>query len=625
MNSMNGSLASMVMAGFEGIELPSVITERFDILELLAENELGETYLLSDITRGGKYVLKSFKHANQTASESELIAGLSHKGLPKFEPEIWQDSTVYTLREYIDGHSLEEYLAERTALSENEAIKIISELCEIVAVLHSQSSPIIHRDIKPSNIVISSKSIKLIDFGISRKYDKDLKKDTVVFVTPEYAPPEQYGYAQTDVRTDIYSIGIVLRRMLTGTTSHEAVISNMSLHKIIQKCTALDPNNRYQSINVLINALKNIKKPRKNFVLRAAMVLLCFTALTWGGFLYARHDTHIAEAETPEHRNYDPIINEPIRIISDEYVYSELELELEAASVTPEEARDYYFDAAPATLQHEKLLYYVSQPDCPGYYPYVFSLASMGTNTEVYNFVEPLVEAAVRRHLEIDINQPLTYGHLEAITVIRIYGMYPSHLTTELMYNPNEYVLQEGNMLWLDDFKAMPNLLFLELVKQPIVDLSPLVYNQNLIHLSLERTYVTDLTPLLQLPNLRDLDLNASIITDWSTIEKMRNLQTLRITASNINVYSIAEIGDITLLNALDLSRNSSLICLEGLDNRTRLSHLDIRNTGVRDFSFLNDPNVAPRLIHLLISTDMERYLYTLMRDNFKVITCDYF
>jgi len=570
------SLANLVMANFEGASLPPDIEIRFDILELLASNGLSETYLLSDTATGERYVLKGFQRARQMTSESKLLAGVNHKGLPKFEPEIWHNNSVYTLREYVDGMPLDKYLAEYGILTDEDATRTILELCEIVGLLHSQPTPIIHRDIKPSNIIISrgDSSVNLIDFGISRKYNPSSKNDTAVYLTPEYAPPEQYGYAQTDVRTDIYSIGVVLRKMLTGTTSHVTVINNRALHKIVRKCTALDPNSRYQSINALVKALKNTKKPKTRLIPRIAAIFLCFAALSWGGFLYARHSIQAAEAETYEYESYYPYENIPA------YSY-------------------------------------------PLTYPY--PVATMSINPGIYIFSEPLVEASVRRILGIEASEPITYSQLEMITAIRIYGMYPSHLTTDLMRNPNEYVVQEGNILTLEDFRAMPNLQILELVKQPIFDLLPLVDNQNLAILSLERTYVADLTPVLSLPNLRELHLNECIVTDWSIIESMRSLETLRIVRASTNIYSIADLGDITLLNVLDLSRNDTLVCLKGLDNRTRITHLDIRNTGVCDFSFLNDPNVAPRLIHLLISPYMERYLYTLDRDSIIVIVCDYF
>jgi len=567
---IKSSLARMVLASFEETNFPHAITERFDILELLAESKLGETYLVSDIDTGDYFVLKSFFQAKQMTSESELLTGLSHKGLPMFEPEIWHGDIVYTLRQYVHGASLEDYLSEHGILTNDEATRMLIELCEAVSVLHSQPIPIIHRDIKPSNIIVSSSDIKLIDFGISRKYNELSLKDTTVFATPEYAPPEQYGFAQTDARTDIYSIGIVMRKMLTGTTCPSAVIRNNNLHKIMKKCTALDPNSRYQSIDALIKALNKNKKPKSFAILCIASAFLCFGILTWGGYLYARQSSQVAEAQ--EYENYEP-----------------------------------------------NVCTYTNHP------PYNFPLAAMGTDPNVHTFIEPTVEAAVRRKLEVDSSEPITYGMLEAITVIRIFGMYPSHMTLDLMYEPNVYVLQEGNILRLDDFRAMPNLRFLELTKQPIYDLSPLIANQNLSHIRLQSTYVSDISMLIHLPRLYELYLTNNLITDWSIIEYMRSLRTLRIIGHNTSIQSIADLGDITLLNVLDISNNDAFICLQGFDSRTRLTHLNIRNTGVTDFSPLNNPGIAPLIQHLFISPHMQRYLHTLNRNNIEVIACDDF
>jgi len=562
---IKSSLAHMVMASSEETKFPHTITKRFAILELLAESELGETYLASDIKTGNYFVLKSFFHAKQITSESELLTGLSHKGLPMFEPEIKHGDTVYTLRRYVDGTSLEDYLSERGVLTNEEATHMLIELCEAVSILHSQPTPIIHRDIKPSNIIVCNGDIILIDFGISRKYNNLAQKDTTVFITPEYAPPEQYGFAQTDARTDIYSIGILLRKMLTGTTDNSAIISNKKLHRIMEKCTALDPNSRFQSIEALIKALSKSSKPKSFTILFIASVLLCFVILTCGGYLYARQST--TAAGTPIYVNY---------------VYN-------------------------------------NHP------PYTVPFAAMGTNPTVYTFIEPLVEAAVRRKLEVDNSEPITYGMLEAITVIRIYGMYPSYLTPDLMREPNAYVLQEGNILRLDDFRTMPNLQYLDISKQPIYDLSPLIANQKLSHLRLQRTYISDISILMHLPELYDLHLENNLITDWSIIEYLRGLRTLRIRGHNTGIHSIAELGDITLLNVLDISNNNAFVCLLGFDNRARLTHLDIRNTGITDFSPLNNPDIAPRMLHLLISPHMEQYLHTLNRNNIEVITCDDF
>jgi serine/threonine-protein kinase len=101
-------------------------------------------------------------------SEAEILHGLNCKGLPKFEPSAERDNMMFTLREYIEGVSLEEYINESPTVSEDDAVRIVMELCDIVSVMHSQPTPIIHRDIKPTNVIINpdDNAVTLIDFGI---------------------------------------------------------------------------------------------------------------------------------------------------------------------------------------------------------------------------------------------------------------------------------------------------------------------------------------------------------------------------------------------------------------------------------------------------------------------------
>ena len=140
---------------FDDNILPDEITCRFYVLELLAGNDLSDTYLLSCKKTGKKFVLKKFHHT-ELYSESDLLSGLSHKGLPRFEPHIISDGSLFTLREYINGISLDEFLSESSDTGTEVIAGIVIELCDAIHLLHSQPIPIIHRDIKPSNVVIDT-------------------------------------------------------------------------------------------------------------------------------------------------------------------------------------------------------------------------------------------------------------------------------------------------------------------------------------------------------------------------------------------------------------------------------------------------------------------------------------
>jgi len=263
---MGKSFAESIPESFDENVLPDDIKDRFHFLELLASNDLSDTYLLLNKNTNKRFVLKRFHHT-ELHSESELLRGMEHPGLPKFEPHIMDSDKLFTLREYIEGISLDEFLYENPDVSADVIIRIMIDICDIVDLLHSQPVPVIHRDIKPSNIILSINElcVTLIDFGISRKYNARSGKDTVIVATQGFSPPEQYGFAQTDCRTDIYSIGAVIRYCFTGTTDRSMKIPDKELERIIEKCTALAPEARYQSISALkkaINKYIDRDKPR---------------------------------------------------------------------------------------------------------------------------------------------------------------------------------------------------------------------------------------------------------------------------------------------------------------------------------------------------------------------------
>ncbi|MCL2634664.1 MAG: protein kinase [Oscillospiraceae bacterium] len=269
-------------AAYEEFELPQEILNRFQIIEQVNRNDYRETLLLQDRVSDELFILKRYHdsmHMGNHSNETELLRGLEHKGLPRFEASIKDDNAQLIIHKYVDGIPLDEFLAERGLINPEKTIEIISAICDVLIFLHSQPEPIIHRDIKPSNIIINpdNNAVTLIDFGISRKYSENAENDTLHLGTQKFAPPEQYGFAQTDCRTDIYALGVVMRYCLTGTTDRSSRIKDISLERIAMKCTALAPESRFQSASALKRALNNYK----NRVLRriigctASLLVLC--------------------------------------------------------------------------------------------------------------------------------------------------------------------------------------------------------------------------------------------------------------------------------------------------------------------------------------------------------------
>ncbi|MCL2639029.1 MAG: protein kinase [Oscillospiraceae bacterium] len=277
---------------FEEHALPKEIAARFNMVELIGHNEFGETIVMSEKDTKNLYVLKSHRNIkNPAQSEGVLLQGLEYEGIPSFES---LDDERYSIRKYIEGLPLNEYLKKYK--DEQNSIDIIIKLCDILIFLHSRSEPIIHRDIKPSNIIINPKNnqVTLIDFGISRKYSADSEADTTHFGTQKFAPPEQYGFAQTDCRSDIYSVGVLLRYLLTGKAERNLEIEDKALAKIVTKCTALAPEMRYQSAAAVKKALNNYKNRTKRQIVTSVACILSVVLIFATGIFAKNYEKPLA-------------------------------------------------------------------------------------------------------------------------------------------------------------------------------------------------------------------------------------------------------------------------------------------------------------------------------------------
>ena len=188
---------------------------------------------------------------NLYSTNAEIYRAIARLQSPHI-PRIYylEEHTEYLciIEEYIDGRTLDVYLKEEE-LTNVQKLELMLQLCEAVEVLHNCTPPIIHRDIKPSNILITEDGIvKIIDFDASRRYNAEKNtSDTRLLGTIEYAAPEQFGYTQTDERSDIYSLGVVFSEIKTENDS-----SFLKDRKhLIDVCTSFDPSNRYRTIPLL--------------------------------------------------------------------------------------------------------------------------------------------------------------------------------------------------------------------------------------------------------------------------------------------------------------------------------------------------------------------------------------
>ena len=186
------------------------------------------------------------------------LKSMNISGIPQIYHIAEDDDRLIVIEEYISGTSLSSYMLEHGLFSPEAAADIISRLCDILIRLHSCNPPLIHRDIKPSNIIISSEmKVTLVDFNASKQFDSHKNYDTYLMGTAEYAAPEQFGFRQSDERTDIYALGILLNVLITGCFPKDVLCSE-SAAKIVTKCTQMEPMQRYRSVSQLKSALKHM-------------------------------------------------------------------------------------------------------------------------------------------------------------------------------------------------------------------------------------------------------------------------------------------------------------------------------------------------------------------------------
>jgi len=181
-----------------------------------------------------------------------LLQRVCHENLPRVY-EVWEENGRCTvLEEFIDGTTVAQIL--KSGLYNEDGVRaVMTAVCDAVGFLHSVG--IVHRDIKPENVMVTSEGrVVLLDFDTARYHKPTATRDTAVIGTAGYAAPEQFGVAQTDGRSDIFAMGIMMNVMLTGEHPTKQA-ANGSLRKVIEKCTRLDPAARYPDVWALKKAL----------------------------------------------------------------------------------------------------------------------------------------------------------------------------------------------------------------------------------------------------------------------------------------------------------------------------------------------------------------------------------
>ncbi len=263
------------------LEPNTLLNNRYRILQQLGSGGMGAVYQAHDENLDVEVAVKenffvSEESARQFLREARLLFQLKHPGLPSVIDHFTvPDHGQYLVMDYIRGQDARQILDHSGApLEQAEVMRWAKEILEALQYLHTRQPPIIHRDIKPANIKITpAGEPMLVDFGLAKEMDPT--KSTTVGAkafTPGFAPPEQYGGARTDARTDIYALGATLYNLLTFRLPADSLRRAMGKEQLtpvrelnpsvspqvaaaIEKAIEVKPENRFQSAEAFSGAL----------------------------------------------------------------------------------------------------------------------------------------------------------------------------------------------------------------------------------------------------------------------------------------------------------------------------------------------------------------------------------
>jgi serine/threonine protein kinase len=281
----------------------AAIGQRYEILGEAGHGSMGNVYKARDRETGEIVALKLLKpeiasdHATMERFKNELLFArkITHKNVCRMHEFNRVGGIAYTSMEFVEGESLRSVLSRFGGLPQRKALDLALQICSGLKEAHAQG--IVHRDLKPENIMVDAQgNVKIMDFGIARSMEAVTRLTGSMVGTPQYMAPEQVAGKPVDYRTDIYSLGLILYEMFTGTPAFQAdnpvavALKHMReeavpphqidpaipayIERTILKCLLKEPANRFQSIAQLEHALdgSEAQSPASTVPVRTANV-----------------------------------------------------------------------------------------------------------------------------------------------------------------------------------------------------------------------------------------------------------------------------------------------------------------------------------------------------------------
>lgn len=269
------------------------IDARYEIKDLIGVGGMAVVYkavdILSGMTVAVKILKEEFLHNEEFCErfriEGKAMASLNHKNIVKVYDVSSNINKPYIVMEYIDGITLKDYIKQQGAIDWKESVHFTTQILNALQQAHDKG--IVHHDVKPQNIMLEGNgNIKVMDFGIARIAGTESKNTadngTKAIGSVHYISPEQVRCAQTDARSDVYSVGVMLYEMLTGqlpfngTDNRSVAVMQLQadprmprevnpeipegLEEIIMQAMQKNPNNRYQSASDMLADINDFKR-----------------------------------------------------------------------------------------------------------------------------------------------------------------------------------------------------------------------------------------------------------------------------------------------------------------------------------------------------------------------------
>lgn len=551
--------------------LPPCLSVQYTLQSCLKDGER-QVYLVRD-SAGWPAVLKLQPAGREDTlrQEYDLLRSLRHPQIPRPVSYLEWEGMEYLIREYVEGVSLYEQVTAQGPLSPDKVRAAVLSLCRVLRYLHSQNPPVICRDVKPQNVVVDPAGCcHLIDLGAARRYRPEQQGDTVFLGTQVTAPPEQFGYQQTDQRSDIYSLGMLMRFLLSGRFDPLPYRWGQGgLYRVIRRCTAFDPKNRYPSAQGVYRALKY------RWLRRGAAAA---AGVTCAAILLGLLSGSATEAQ-PQSSLLEAALRQELQLDEGEPIPTERLGEVEQLLVCGQEL-------VGTIREHEEMVNWAHDL-------YIEERAHGDISNQDLELLEQCVnlKVLILDYQQISDLSPLAQLPLEylSLTGNEVSDLSPLSGLTELQVLD----LGENPVRSVQVLAELPQLREVTLEATGITSVEVFAGSE-IQSLNVRTTWVNDYTPLESCPNLTQLVTGSMPEGAAQTLAGLTNLERLRLYSTP--GVDMAWLSEFQVLQELDLC-GCTLSNPEALTSLSSLRALNLGETGLTELSFLTDLPVLVELI----------------------------